>query len=151
MLSKQIFAESFQPLCEWYNRAPSVLVIDAYYEHLKTLTPAEWQSAVRAAIATESFMPPAATLYALVKGTDDEQAMDQWQRALIAARDAIPAIEAGMDETAIATIQSLGGLATLGRCNEYERGRWSERFADLYKSAHRRAATLKALPSRGSR
>lgn len=142
------FIALFQPLCEWYGRTPNPVVIEAYYEELKILTLEELKAAIKAAIANEAFMPPAVKLYALIRGSSEQNALAQWQRALAGASRGDRAKDCGLDEAAIAAIEKMGGLFRLGAIEESQVQKWQSQFVALYKDAVMQAKVvqLKALP-----
>lgn len=143
------FVEQFRPLADWYGRTPSRLVVEVYYEYLQHLSPEALRQAIKTAIATESYMPTAEKLAGLAGKTIQQEALEQWRKAIAYASIRKTFRETDLDECTVSAIRLMtthGSLAELGNVRDDQMDRRAKQFVDLYQQSRRQIRATVALP-----
>lgn len=149
MIALDAFSKLITPMFKYYQREIPESVLLVWYKHISAnLTYDEFKQAVEAAIVNHAFLPTPAEFVALVKGSDDQNAADEWEKVLKAAArgsfDGLEPVSLVADEA----LKAIGGLHRLGMATE-DRLPWLKKeFLESWKSARKVAGTAALNPDR---
>ncbi|NMG10826.1 hypothetical protein [Brasilonema sp. UFV-L1] len=140
------FYEQYKKLCLYFNRPiPESDILSDIQEYIYSrLSSKELACSVKTAILTCSEMPTPKQLVALIKGTEEENAIHQWHKITTAWENSRSgsrftlhsfAAGAGLDDEAIATLTMLGFERSSHWVNLYEN---RQEFVKLYSILRRK-------------